>query len=133
MSKRYYLADIIGDGSEYNPYRPAVADHGVAWVGVIESDPDTGAPIHADTIVLVETDNHARLRADARIDALPDFALDGKMTAINTAARNGMLTALTKRGFITASINNSDGYRDALQAIGWQRSSGFSVDAFDVG
>lgn len=132
MSKRYYLAEIIGDGSEANPYRPAVAEHNVAWVGAIDSDPDTGKPLHSNTIVLVETENHARLRADSRIDPLPDFALDGKMTAINTAARNGMLTALTKRGFSTAAINNADGYRDALQQIGRQRSAVFDINNFDV-
>lgn len=132
MSKRYYLADIIGDGTETNPYRPAVADHGVAWVGVIDSDPETGAPLHANTLVCVETENHAKLRADTRIDPLPDFALDGKLTAINTAARNGMLKALTKRGFSTAAINNADGYRDALQQIGRQRGAVFDINNFDV-
>ena len=133
MSKRYYLSDIIGTGDEFDPYRPAIADHGVAWVGTIESDPQTGAPLYANTLVLVETDNHAKLRADNRIDALPDFVLDGKMTAINTAARNGMLKALTRRGFVTSAINNADGYRDALQQIGRQRSPSFNIDAFDVG
>lgn len=132
MSKRYYLCDIIGDGSEYNPYRPAVADHGVAWVGVIESNPETGAPIHADTLVLVETDNHAKLRADSRIDALHDFVLDGKMNAINSAARTAMSAALSRRKFSISSINNADGYRDALQQIGRQRSPQFNIDAFDV-
>ena len=133
MSKRYYLSDIIGTGDDMDPYRPAIADHGVAWVGAIEADPLTGAPLYANTLVLVETDNHAKLRADDRIAALPDFVLDGKMTAINTAARNGMLTALTRRGFSTALINNADGYRDALQQIGRQRSPRFNIDAFDVG
>ena len=132
MSKRYYLADIIGDGTEINPYRPAVADHGVAWVGVIDSDPETGAPLYANTIALVETENHAKLRADTRIDPLPDFALDGKLTAIKTAARNGMLKALSKRGFATAAINNADGYRDALQQIGRQRGAAFDINNFDV-
>ena len=107
MSKRYYLADIIGDGTETNPYRPAVADHGVAWVGMIDSDPETGAPLHPNTLVVVETENHAKLRADTRIAPLPDFALDGKLTAINTAARNGMLTALTKRGLTFASCHSA--------------------------
>ena len=132
MSKRYYLADIIGTGDETDPYRPAVADHGVAWVGVIESDPLTGAPLYANTVVMVETENHAKLRADSRIDPLPDFALDGKITAINTAARNGMLKALTRRGFVTSAINNADGYREALQQIGRQRSPVFDINNFDV-
>lgn len=131
MSKRYYLCDIIGTGSDLDPYRPAVADHRVGWVAVIESGPD-GKPLHANTIALVETENHALLRADKRIDPLPDFALDGKLTAINTAARNGMMTALERRGFVASGINNADGYRDALQNIGRQRSAVFNIDKFDV-
>lgn len=133
MSKRYYLCDIIGTGSDMDPYRPVVADYGVAWVGVIESNPETGAPIHADTLVLVETDNHAKLRADSRIDALSDFVLDGKMNAINSAARTAMSAALSRRKFSASSINNADGYREALQQIGRQRSPQFNIDAFDVG
>lgn len=132
MSKRYYICDIIGTGDETDPFRPAVADHGVAWAGVIDSDPETGQPIHETTLVVVETENHAALRKDNRIDALPDFALDGKMTAINTQARNGMLNALQKRGFVTSAINNADGYRDALQQIGRQRGKAFDIDQFDV-
>ena len=83
-------------------------------------------------MVVVETENHAKLRADTRIAPLPDFALDGKLTAINTAARNGMLTARSKRGFATAAINNADGYRDVLQQIGRQRSAVFDINNFDV-
>lgn len=132
MSKRYYICDIIGTGDEMDPIRVAAADHGVAYIAAIERDPLTGMPLHADTLVLVETENHATLRADPRINALPDFALDGKMTAINAQARNGMLTALQKRGFTTGEINNADGYRDALQQIGRQRSKVFDIDQFDV-
>lgn len=132
MAKKYYVSDIIGDGSEENPFRPAVADHGVSWVGSIQSDPVTGRPIHADCIVLVAAQNHAQLRADKRITAMPDFALDGKMSAINTATKNGMLNALQKRGFSTSTIGNADGYRDALRDIGKQRDPVFDIDNFDL-
>ena len=132
MSKKYYVSDIIGDGSEENPFRPAVADHGVAWVGSIQSDPDTGRPIYADCLVLVSAQNHAQLRSDKRITAMPDFALDGKVSAINTTTKNGMLTALQKRGFNTATIGNKDGYREALHDVGKQRDPAFNIDNFDI-
>ncbi len=132
MAKRYYLCDIIGTGDETDPFRPAVADHGVAWAGLIDSDPETGRPLHTNTLVVVETENHAKLRADNRIDSLPDFALDGKMTAINSSARSQMAAALNRRGFNTTNINNADGYRDALQQIGRQRGVAFDINNFDV-
>ena len=132
MSKKYYVSAIIGDGTEENPFRPAVADHGVSWVGSIKSDPVTGHPIHADCLVLVAAQNHAQLRGDNRITAMPDFALDGKMSAINTVTKNGMINALKKRGFDTSTIGNTDGYRDALHDIGKQRDPDFNIDKFDV-
>lgn len=131
MSKRYYLCDIIGSGTEEDMFRPAVADHPVDWVGSIETGPD-GRPIHADTIVLVSTDDHSILRADRRIDPLPDFALDGKMSAINGVVKTAMTNAMKRRGFDVSGLTNTDGYRKALQQIGAQRSAGFDIDKFDV-
>ena len=92
----------------------------------------TGRPVYADCLVLVAAQNHAQLRADQRIAAMPDFALDGKMSAINTSTKNGMLRALEKRGFDTSTIGNADGYRDALRDIGKQRDQDFDIDNFDL-
>ncbi len=134
MAKRYYLCNIIGDGSDDNPYRPAVADYeasGVSWAGVIESGPD-GRPIHADCLVIVNTEDHSALRRDARIDAMPDFALDGKMSAINNVVKTAMVNALRRRGIVKSGISNTDGYREALQQIGQQRSGAFDIDKLDV-
>lgn len=131
MSKRYYISDIIGTGDEFDPYRAAVADLGVSWVGSIESGPD-GKPLHPDCIVLVNTENHAVLRGDPRIDPLPDFPLDGKLSAINASTKSEMDTALTRRGFNLSGVNSSDGYRQVLDKIGKQRSAAFDIDNFDV-
>lgn len=131
MAKRYYVAEIIGDGSMDNPYRPAVEDYGVAWAGAIETDV-AGKPIHRDCLVLVSTDNHAQLRADSRIDAMPDFALDGKMSAINNVVKTAMINALRRRGIDVSGLTNTDGYREALQQIGMQRSAAFDIDKLDV-
>lgn len=131
MSKRYYLSDLIGAGDHLDPIRPAVADLGVNWVGAIESGPD-GRPLYADCIVMVNTPNHAVLRSDPRIDSLPDFPLDGKLSSINAPTKSAMDAALTRRGFNLTGINSSDGYRDVLQKIGKQRSAAFDIDKFDV-
>lgn len=130
--KRYYLSDIIGDGTEENPFRPAVADLGVAWSGSIPTDPDTGKPLKTWALVIVSAANHAALRADNRIAALPDFPLDGKVSAINTTTKNGMLNALTKRGIDTSFVGNADGYRDVIRGVGRAADPVFDENNFDV-
>lgn len=131
MSKRYYISNIIGVGDHLDPIRPAVADLGVNWVGAIESGPD-GKPLYTDCIVMVDAVNHAVLRNDPRIDSLPDFPLDGKLSSINAPTKSNMDAALTRRGFDLTGVNSSDGYRDVLQKIGQQRSAAFDIDKFDV-
>lgn len=129
--KRYYVCDLIGDGSEENPFRPAVADFPVSWAGSIVTG-DDGRPVHGDCLVIVNTEDHSTLRNAARVTPLPDFPLDGKVSAIQNGTKNAMLSALTARGFDTTAIGNADGYRDALIEIGRQRDPAFNVDKFDV-
>ena len=130
--KRYYLSPIIGDGTEFDPFRPKVADHGVAWVGSIPSDPNTGHPLFGWTLVLVDAVNHGKILADQTIDALPDFPLYGKVSAINTATKNAMLGKLQARGIDTAFVGNADGYRDVIRGIGQKLEATFSENNFDV-
>lgn len=137
MSKRFYVSKIRGDGSEENPFRPAVADHGVNWSGSIISDeneasPTYGKPLYADCLVIVATKDHGKLRNDPDIDPLPEFPLDGKVSSINTATKNAMIAALQKRGFNTSGVSNTDGFRELVQSIGRQRDPAFSIDNFDV-
>lgn len=137
MSKRFYVSKIRGDGSEDNPFRPAVADYGVNWTGSIvtdddENSPTYGKPLYDTCLVIVATSNHARLRLDPDIDSLPEFPLDGKVSSINTVTKNAMIAALRRRGFITADVGNTDGFRELVQSIGRQRDPKFNVDNFDV-
>ena len=132
MSKRYYISKIVGDGSEYDSYRPKVADYNVAWVGSIESDPETGKPIHTECMVLVDAVDHGVLKRDVDIDEMPDFPLDGKVSAITTATKSKMFSVLNGRKFDTSGLTGTDGYREVLQKIGSQRSAGFDIDNFDV-
>lgn len=130
--KRYYLSNIVGTGDDMDPYRPKVADHGVSWVGVIPSDPVTGKPVSTWALVLVEAINHAALLADGAIDALPVFPLDGKVSAIQTATKNAMVSDLQARGIDTAFIGNADGYRDVIRGIGRTLEPAFDENHFDV-
>lgn len=130
--KRYYLSPIVGTGDETDPYRPKVADYGVNWVGVIPSLP-TGQPAFSWALVLVEAVNHGKILADAAIDALPDFPLDGKVSAIQTATKNRMLEAMTARGINTSFVGSADGYRDVVRGIGRALEATFDENHFDVG
>jgi hypothetical protein len=133
MAKRFYLCDIIGDGSIENPYRAAVADLGVNHVSVFPpQDPNTGQYTRPHCLVLVNASNHSALRADKRLDALPDFPLDGKVDAIENTAKVGMRNVLGKRGFSREHATNKDGYREVIRSIGRELDPGFDENDLDA-
>ncbi|MBA3622931.1 MAG: hypothetical protein H0W48_00375 [Methylibium sp.] len=135
--KRYYLCDVIGDGQDAEPtattgpFRPAVADKGVLWAGVIPTGPD-GRPLKPWCLVIVDAPNHAPVLADQRVDRLPDFPLDGKVSAVNAATKTAMLNAMTKRGIDTSFVTGADGYRDVIRGIGRSLDAAFDENALDV-
>jgi hypothetical protein len=79
---RYYVCPIIGDGTKSNPYRAAVADHGVSYVSIIQSAVD-GKPSKSWTVCRVDAEDHSALLADARLTVLPN---DGEWTDTDRAA-----------------------------------------------
>ena len=124
MSKRYYLCDVLGDGSEDNQFRPAVDELGVNYSAVINEG-------RMQALVIVDTTNHARLLADQRINAMPDFPLDGKINALRNESSAKMNNDATRRGY-SASWSNSAGYRDVLRSIGRELDLNFDEDNFGV-
>lgn len=130
MSKRYYVCDIIGDGIE-EPFRPKVDDFGVNWVGQIKSDAN-GLPEIPWAIVLVATNNHAQLQNVPGITPLPDFPLDGKVSAMHVPTKNSMVAALQARGIDTSFVGSADGYRDTIRGLGLLLSSNFDENKFDI-
>lgn len=131
MAKRYYISPIVGDGSIDNPYRPKVADHGVAWSGAIPTGPD-GKPLKPWALVIVAAKNHAALIADPDIDDLPDFPLDGKVSSVHTATKNAMKAKMEKRGIATGFVDGTDGYREVIRGIGKLLDPTFDENNFDV-
>ena len=129
--KRFYLCDIIGDGTEDNPFRVAVANLNVAWVATIPSDPVTGRPLFDWAIVRVAAGNHSEIIKIC--DALPDFPMDGKVTGINLSTKAAMKSKVKARmGGNVAWIDNTDGYREVIRTIGKHLSPDFDENNFDV-
>jgi hypothetical protein len=135
MSKRYYLCDIVGDGTRDNPYRPAVANltnPGVNYVAVIPSDPATGRPLAAWCLVLASTNNHARIQALPAVDTMPDVSLDTQWNSIDKTRSDAAKAALARRGIGPPSIAPGDGYRVFVRGLGRQLQPDFVEDNFDV-
>jgi hypothetical protein len=130
--KRYYMVDIIGSGTDDDPYRPALDFAGIRYAGVIPSNPD-GTPASTWALCIVAAKDHNMLRNDSRIDALPDFPMDGKVSAINNATKGLMKAALTRRNLnANTLVEDKDGYRDVIRGIGRALEPAFSEDKFDV-
>ena len=132
MSKRYYISPIVGDGTEENPYRAKISDHGVPWVGVIPTDPVTGVPTNTWALTRVSTANHVAILKDKAVDALPDVSLDLKVSAIGNKERQSAQAILDKHGIGSISVGRSDSYRELIDGIGKALDSTFTSNNFDV-
>lgn len=132
MSKQYYLCDILPPDATDDSYRPAVAALGVSWTGIIPTGAD-GRPLHTWALVIVASRDHARVRAAQGVDPMPDFPLDGKVSAVNAGTTTAMKAALTRRGLAASSIvDGKDGYREVIRAVGKSLDAGFDENKFDI-
>ncbi len=69
MALRLYIADVIGSGTEEDPWRPVVDEYPVNWW-----EASDGRPARSDMQVYAEVDNatHNRMVDDARIDFIAE-------------------------------------------------------------
>ena len=133
MAKRYYLSAIIGTGTDGDPIRPAVADYGVNFVAEYPpQDMTTGKYSRMECLVLVDAPNHTEIIKDTRASVMPDFPLDGKLSAMRSQTLTAMNTAATNRGY-SVTWGSADAYRDVVRSLGKQLNPNFSEDNFDVG
>ena len=116
--KRHYISPIVGTGSEADPYRPKIADYGVTWSGVIASDPITGRPARAWSLVAVESEDHTNLLLDSEIDALPNIALDTLVSTLPRTVRDRLKSRLDALGVDTTGLSIDDPIRRWLRVIG---------------
>lgn len=133
MSKRYYLCDIIGDGSIDSPFRPTIADLGVNHTAVFPpQDPNTGQYQGSTCLVLVATANHAAVMELEGVDPFPDASLDIEWASVDRNRRNQIEAALTRRGLVKPSVDPGDGVRVFIRGVGRMLDSNFDENSFDV-
>lgn len=138
MAKRYYICDVLPPDAGKEYYRAAVDDiPGVDASAIIPTHPagppHHGAPIYSWCLAIVATKDHAAVRAHPGVDPLPDFPLDGKVSAINQATKGLMKAALVRRGLnADALVDAKDGFREVIRGIGKAVEPAFDENRFDI-
>ena len=125
---RYYLSPIIGTGTEADPYRPKIADYGVSWACVIQSN-TAGHPAKAWCLVLVEASDQTTLLADADLDGFPEVLLDSDLSKLSQPIRNRISTALNKIGLTMPTGT----FGDLVRVVGRALDLSFDVTHLRVG
>lgn len=133
--RRYYTADLVKDAR--GRWIPAIKDDVALQEGsltVVTSDFDAnGQPLVPWCLCVVEARDHATLGKKAKVDLLPDFALDSKVGSMHGPTKLAMRAALVARGLPGSLTDNADGYRDIIEGIARSKlnNAGFDADAFN--
>lgn len=138
--KRYYVCKVIGDGLEpETAFRPAIADIVDPKTGqpafsysVVIGNDAAGRPTKDWCLVLAAGKDHRLVAGSPDIDALPDYPLDAKMSAMHAPTRSAAVAKLQARGIDTSRFANADGYRELVRALGQDQDPSFHEDKFDV-
>jgi hypothetical protein len=132
VTKRFYLAPVVGSGTDLDPYRAKVPS-GTNYVTVIPSKPD-GTPAFPWCVVRVARASglFVDLDADADVDRWPDFPLDTMVRDIPVAERTRLADALTRRGIDTSDVVGTTTLRQILRRVGRLLDARFSEIVTDV-
>ena len=138
--KRYYVCKIIGDGlSPDSAFRPAISDiidpktGTLAFVHSAVMPPIVnGAPEVPWCLVIAGGQDHKLAESHQDITKIPDFSLDIRLSAMQTATKMSMFNALTDRGIDVSDISNAEAMRDLIRSLGRKIDPDFSENRFDV-
>lgn len=143
LAKQVYVSDVIGDGSDENPFRTKLQDilvdryvnHGEQFLltTVMPSNPATGLPLNSFALCYVGKKDHAVLRGKQGVDAWPDFPMDAKVTPMQENTKTRWKNSITARGVSIGSLGDTHGYREYLKLVGSVNNPGFDENTFDVG
>lgn len=121
--KRYYLADLIGDGTpDTNEWRPSVANYRVGWGWSCPSDAN-GVPLNNWGLVEVfyETPEAiAAMEQDPTIDPLPYVPPDTPLASISTTRA---IVALTRRNIGRDVLDEAGTFGELLANIAARAAS----------
>lgn len=113
MSKRWYIAPIIGDGTEGNFYRLKLPA-GVNYSAVIPSNAD-GTPKFTFGLAIVAAADHTALLNDPELDAIPNSNVDKTMSV---AERGAVILRLAARGISTTRVATEASPREIVRLVG---------------
>jgi len=131
MSRRYYLAPIIGAGTMEDPYRAKVTAYHVNHSAVIPTGAD-GHPTSAWALCVVEAPDHTALIADSELDALPPLTIDENLSRLSVGARAVLLDKLTTLGIDITGIDQDTTFRTVLRRLGQHLDAKFHEDRMSV-
>lgn len=121
--KRYYLADLIGDGTpDTNEWRPSVANYPVGWGWSCPSDAD-GVPLNNWGLVEVfyeTTEAVAAMANDPTLDPLPHVAHNVSLSGVDTVA---IRAALVRRGIGEDVLDEAETFGELLGNIAARAAS----------
>lgn len=136
--KRYMISPITGTGTLNDPFRPTVAAVAGAEVNsIIPSNPN-GTPKYNFAFCRVASNNFGSVLQVSNSYVFPDFALDSQMSAMESEARTGMgqsVEAFDLDGnglHLVADHDDTDSFRQVINAIAQQFEPAFNADFFDV-
>lgn len=113
MSKRWYVAPIIGTGTEDDPWRLDLPGRfRDTWI--MPPPKVDGSPRFGFGVALVAAADHAALETQATTDNLPEN-LDATLGLV---ARNAIKTKLEARGIDSSAVVAGITWRQVLRVIG---------------
>lgn len=115
--KRYYLADVIGDGTpDTNEWRPSVANYPVGWGWQCPADANN-TPLNEWGLVEVSYETPEAITAmaiDPRLDPLPYVARNVLLSGVDTT---GVRAAIIRRGIGEDVLDDADTFSELLDNI----------------
>lgn len=134
MAKRYVMSTLVEHPDPFGQVTtlPFVVTQNPSGVAIIFPTNNQGNYVKNWAFCIVADRNIGRIIADSRNHVLPDFPLDGKISALHTPTKNQMLRDMEARGINTDFVRNADGYREVIRAIGRALQEFFNENFFDV-
>jgi hypothetical protein len=124
--KRYYLAPVVTvPDPDLGQLRQVDIPDGFNYSAAIGN---TGSW----ALIIVAAQDHRTLTSNSKLVPLPDFPLDGKVSAIQKATKDQLVARAQQRLGITISADNVDGYRELIRDLGTRVDPNFHEDNFDV-
>jgi hypothetical protein len=136
MPKVYALSTIIGDGSDDNPFGPAVMDYPVNWVIAIAPDHETNTSKQWVLCVIAGTQTNLNaISADNRNYLFPfgPANLDQAWTTLGTNnQRNQWANRLSQQTGVVVTRDDPRTLREIINLVGLAVDPNFNASNMDV-